>query len=143
MGLKGRSFGRKSSGKNPVPRDRMQRLTATPAPSVQPGRTYRTQPPQEAMLSAERIAQMTKKANNVRQPRQSVYREARVVYGTGYSRPGVVMDYSDGGLRMRFPTTESLPTLVHVKAPSVGIDGPARVVWHRGMEFGFSIIEQG
>ena len=141
MSVKGRSFGKKSSGRNPVPRDRMQRLLATPAPSVQSGRIYRTQTAAESPLSAERLATLTKKANRVRQTRHSVYREGRVVYGSGYSRSGVIMDYSESGLRMRFPTHESLPTIVHVKAASVGIDGPARVVWHKGMEFGFHLVK--
>ncbi|MEZ5947200.1 MAG: PilZ domain-containing protein [Hyphomonas sp.] len=75
-----------------------------------------------------------------RSARAMVYREAFVVYDSGYRRKGVVLDYSPTGVRLRFPTNERLPEEVHLHAGAVGLDGPARVVWQENSEAGLALI---
>ena len=88
-----------------------------------------------------RVAQMV--APHVDKPRPvraMVYREANVTYDTGYKRRGIVLDYSDTGVRLRFPTNEILPENVRLNANSIGLEGMARVVWQKGSEAGFRIL---
>ena len=68
------------------------------------------------------------------------YREASVVYESGYARKGIVLDYSNTGVRLRFPTNEHLPSQVILHARAVNVEGPARVVWQEGSEVGLSLI---
>nr|WP_321360860.1 PilZ domain-containing protein [uncultured Hyphomonas sp.] len=77
--------------------------------------------------------------NKSRAKRAKVYREASVSFDSGYSRKGIVLDYSANGARLRFPTNESLPPTVYLNARAVGLEGPARVVWQHGSEAGFSL----
>lgn len=72
--------------------------------------------------------------------RSHVYREATITLDSGYSRKGIVLDYTDTGLRIRFPTNESLPRTLNVNARSVGISGRAQIVWQKGPEIGLKLI---
>ncbi|ABI78305.1 hypothetical protein HNE_3063 [Hyphomonas neptunium ATCC 15444] len=72
--------------------------------------------------------------------RAQVYREATITLESGYSRKGIVLDYTDTGLRIRFPTNESLPRYLTVNARSVGISGRAQVVWQKGSEIGLKLV---
>ncbi|PKP82083.1 MAG: hypothetical protein CVT79_07260 [Alphaproteobacteria bacterium HGW-Alphaproteobacteria-18] len=72
--------------------------------------------------------------------RAQVYREAIVTLDSGYSRKGIVLDYTDAGLRIRFPTNESLPRILTVNARAVGLSGRAQVVWQKGSEIGLKLI---
>ncbi len=71
--------------------------------------------------------------------RASVYREASVTYESGYRRKGVVMDFTETGLRIRFPTNERLPPVVTLHASSVGLKGVADVVWQNNSEAGLRL----
>jgi hypothetical protein len=71
--------------------------------------------------------------------RAAVYREASVTYESGYRRKGVVMDFTDNGLRIRFPTNEALPPVVNVHARAVGLEGEADVVWQNNSEAGLRL----
>ncbi len=71
--------------------------------------------------------------------RAAVYREASVTYESGYRRKGVVMDFTETGLRIRFPTNERLPPVVTVHARSVGLEGEADVVWQNNSEAGLRL----
>lgn len=71
--------------------------------------------------------------------RAAVYREAYVTYESGYRRKGVVMDFTENGLRIRFPTNERLPEVVTIHARSVGIEGEADVVWQKNTEAGLRL----
>ncbi len=73
--------------------------------------------------------------------RAMVYREAFVVYDSGYRRKGIVLDYSNTGVRLRFPTNERLPEEVYLNARAVGLEGRARIVWQENSEAGLTIIE--
>ncbi|MFN3314312.1 MAG: hypothetical protein ACK46Q_12715 [Hyphomonas sp.] len=75
-----------------------------------------------------------------RQVRSQVYREASVVYESGYTRKGIVLDYSDRGVRLRFSTNEGLPRLLMLNARSVGVQGRAEVVWQKGSEVGLKLL---
>lgn len=75
-----------------------------------------------------------------RAARSMVYREAIVMYDSGYRRKGIVLDYSERGVRVRFPTVERLPEEVTLQADAVGLHGPARVVWQEGSEVGLTLI---
>lgn len=72
--------------------------------------------------------------------RAQVYREATVTLESGYARKGIVLDYSDSGLRIRFPTNEAMPRFLTVNARSVGIAGLAQVVWQKDSEVGLKLI---
>lgn len=72
--------------------------------------------------------------------RSMVYREASVVYESGYVRKGIVLDYSDRGVRLRFSTNEALPRLLTLNARAVGVQGMAEVVWQKGSEVGLKLL---
>jgi hypothetical protein len=72
--------------------------------------------------------------------RGTVYREASVVYESGYTRKGIVLDFTAGGVRLRFPTNEILPSEVYVRAGAVNVKGPARVIWQEGSEVGLTLV---
>lgn len=87
-----------------------------------------------------RVEQVTTaEADAPRPVRGMAYREAYVLYESGYRRKGVVLDYSDNGVRVRFPTNERLPTEVLLNAKAVGLEGYARVVWQEGSEVGLTL----
>ncbi len=71
--------------------------------------------------------------------RSQVYREAFVMYESGYRRKGVVMDVTDTGLRIRFPTNERLPATVMLNARAVSLEGEADVVWQKNTEAGLRL----
>jgi hypothetical protein len=75
-----------------------------------------------------------------RSPRELVYREAFVTYDSGYKRKGIVLDHSEAGVRVRFPTNERLPENVILNAKSVNLHGPAKVVWQNGSEVGLTMV---
>ena len=89
--------------------------------------------------SATPIATRPSSQNLTRQERAKVYREVAVAYESGYRRKGVVLDYTTSGVRIRFPTNESLPQTVYLYARAVGLEGPARVVWQHGSEAGLAM----
>lgn len=76
-----------------------------------------------------------------RQVRAMVYREATVVYDSGYKRKGVVLDHTATGVRLRFPTNERLPEFVTLHARAVHLEGPAKVVWQSGSEVGLTLSQ--
>ena len=78
-------------------------------------------------------------ADSARPVRVHVYREAYITYKSGYRRKGVVMDFTDTDLRIRFPTNELLPPVVSVNARSVGMEGEADVVWQKNTEAGLRL----
>jgi hypothetical protein len=91
--------------------------------------------------AASRVEKMvTPTQDRPRPARSSVYREAYVVYDSGYKRRGIVLDYTDTGVRLRFPTNEGMPEHVTVNARGVGVQGRARVVWQKGSEAGFQLV---
>jgi len=71
--------------------------------------------------------------------RTQVYREGCITYESGYRRRGVVMDFTDAGLRMRFPTNELLPSVITVNARAVGLLGEADVIWQKDSEAGLRL----
>lgn len=94
-------------------------------------------------VDPSRIARATSPQKNddfARPVRAQVYREATILLESGYSRKGIVLDYSDTGLRIRFPTNEALPRFLTVSARAVGISGRAQVVWQKGSEVGLKLI---
>ncbi|KCZ45261.1 hypothetical protein [Hyphomonas sp. CY54-11-8] len=89
--------------------------------------------------SVTSIASRADHQNMSRAERAKVYREAAVAYDSGYRRKGIVLDYTSKGVRLRFPTNESLPPSVYLYAGAVGLEGPARVVWQQGSEAGLAL----
>jgi hypothetical protein len=77
--------------------------------------------------------------DSARPIRTHVYREAYVTCQSGYRRKGVVMDYNDTGLRIRFPTNEILPSVVTLTARTVGMEGESDVVWQKNSEAGLRL----
>jgi hypothetical protein len=98
-------------------------------------------PRKPAEISPERVEQVAAAPVDLGRPiRAPVYREAYVTYESGYRRKGVVMDVTESGLRIRFPTNEQLPPLVSVFARSVGLEGDAEVIWQKDSEAGLRMI---
>lgn len=94
-----------------------------------------------AAPAAERVDQVIAPEKDTPRPaRAMVYREVTIMYESGYKRKGVVLDYSDHGVRLRFSTVERLPDEVHLKADCVGLHGAARVVWQEGSEVGLTMV---
>lgn len=94
-----------------------------------------------SVASSSRIAQAVSTYHATPRPlRGTTYREASVVFESGYSLRCIVLDYTKTGVRLRFPTNEVLPPRIIVKAASVGINGPARVVWQHNSEVGLELI---
>lgn len=87
-----------------------------------------------------RVAEAQTGEDYARPVRAQVYREATVIMESGYSRKGIVLDYTDQGLRIRFPTNETMPRFLTVNARTVGISGRAQVVWQNGSEVGLKLI---
>lgn len=77
--------------------------------------------------------------DSARPIRAITYREAYIVYESGYRRKGVVMDHADNGVRLRFPTNERLPSTVMLHARAIGLEGPADVVWQKNSEAGLRL----
>lgn len=115
------------------------RLFGSKKPPVGPdaGRIERT-----LAQSALPPSSLPKSQNLARQQRAMVYREIAVSYNSGYRRSGIALDYSSSGVRIRFPTNERLPPEVFLHARSVGLEGPARVVWQENSEAGLALIPQ-
>ena len=90
--------------------------------------------------TATAIAARPNAPNLPRLHRAMVYREAYVIYESGYRRMGIVLDYSANGARLRFPTNERLPPEVILHAGAVGVEGRARVVWQHNSEAGLALI---
>jgi hypothetical protein len=97
------------------------RLFGTKKPDgPDPGRIQRT-----LQNSVTAIASRTDHQNMTRAERAKVYREAAVAYDSGYRRKGIVLDYTSKGVRLRFPTNESLPPrFISMLAPSALRDLP-------------------
>lgn len=94
-----------------------------------------------AAAPAKRVEQMVAPHRDMPRPaRAHVYREATVTYDSGYVRKGIVLDFSDTGVRLRFPTNERLPDNVTLNARAVGISGPARLIWQENSEAGLSLV---
>lgn len=94
-----------------------------------------------APVGAARVEQVTAPAEAKPRPaRAMVYREASVVFESGYSRKGIVLDYSDRGVRLRFQTNEGLPKFVTLNAKAVGLEGVAEVIWQKGSEAGLKLV---
>lgn len=62
------------------------------------------------------------------------------MFDSGYTRKGIVLDYSDHGVRLRFATNETLPRYVTLNARAVGLSGMAEVIWQKGPEAGLMVI---
>lgn len=77
--------------------------------------------------------------DSARPIRAIMYREAYIVYDSGYRRKGVVMDHADNGVRLRFPTNERLPSVVTLHARAIGLEGVADVVWQKNSEAGLRL----
>ena len=82
---------------------------------------------------------MNAEPDSARPIRAIIYREAYVVYESGYRRKGVVMDHADNGVRLRFPSNERLPPVVTLNARAIGLEGPADVVWQNNSEAGLRL----
>lgn len=93
-----------------------------------------------APIESARVDQVAAAVPDSARPvRVQAYREAYITYESGYRRKGVVMDFTDTGLRIRFPTNERLPATVAVTARSVGLEGNADVVWQKNSEAGLRL----
>lgn len=92
-------------------------------------------------VDVSRVDQVVQPEKDKPRPARSmVYREVIVMYDSGYRRKGIVLDFSDRGVRVRFPTVERLPETVTLAADAVGLHGPARVVWQEGSEVGLTLV---
>lgn len=81
------------------------------------------------------------KAYIPRETRENSYKEASVTFPSGYKLRGIVIDYSEGGVRMRFMNVEHLPEIVDLSIPSLNVHCQARVAWHDTIDYGLEFIE--
>ena len=81
------------------------------------------------------------KAYLPREERENVYKEASITFPTGYRCRGIVLDYSEGGVRMRFQNVEHLPDFVQIDIPALKIRTQARVAWRDTIDFGLEYLE--
>ena len=72
----------------------------------------------------------------LRADRENSFMEVQVVTGHGYKRQGVAIDVSSTGARLRFHTSESMPSPIRLKIPKIKMDCEAEVVWHKGVDVG-------
>ena len=80
------------------------------------------------------------KAYIPRSERESAYKEASITFPTGYKVRGIVMDHSDGGVRIRFMNVEHLPDFVQLDVPALKIHTQARVAWHDSIDYGLEFL---
>ena len=71
-----------------------------------------------------------------RAERLNSFMEVYVITEFGYKRQGVALDVSDSGARLRFHTSESMPSRIRLKIPKLKVDCLADVVWHKGVDVG-------
>ncbi len=96
---------------------------------------------QPAAPAHERIEHAVAPEHDTPRPlRGASYREASVTYESGYTRKGIVLDYTQTGVRVRFPTNEIMPPVVTINARAVNVSGPARVIWQHGSEVGLALL---
>lgn len=81
------------------------------------------------------------KAYIPREERENSYKEALITTNTGYKVRGIVLDHSEGGVRMRFKTIEALPEIVYISIPAFNIHTRARVAWQDTIDYGLEYIE--
>lgn len=81
------------------------------------------------------------KAYISRAERENAYKEAKVVSVTGYAVRGIVIDYSDTGVCMRFQNVEYLSEYVELIIPGLKVHTRARVVWHDRIDYGLEFCE--
>lgn len=81
------------------------------------------------------------KAYIPREQREHSYKEAQIKFPTGYVCRGIVVDYSEGGVRMRFQNIEYLPEFVHLSVPSLRLNCKVRVAWHDTIDYGLEFCE--
>jgi hypothetical protein len=91
-------------------------------------------------VEPKRLAQVVNaEPDSARPVRAMTYREAYVVYESGYRRKGIVLDFADNGVRLRFPSNERLPAVVTLNARAIGLEGVADVVWQKNSEAGLRL----
>ncbi|MFN7178534.1 hypothetical protein [Hyphomonas sp.] len=91
-------------------------------------------------VEPKRLAQVVNaEPDSARPVRAMTYREAYVVYESGYRRKGIVLDHADNGVRLRFPSNERLPAVVTLNARAIGLEGVADVVWQKNSEAGLRL----
>lgn len=92
-------------------------------------------------VDADRVKQTLEQETSPRATRSPVYREASVIYESGHKRRGIILDYNETGVRLRFPTRERLPDHLTLEAKALKMVGPVRVVWQDGMEAGLHLLK--
>lgn len=81
------------------------------------------------------------KAYIPRSERENAYKEAKITFPTGYTCRGIVIDMSDGGVRMRFMNIEHLPEYVDLHIPSMNLRSKVRVAWHDAIDYGLEFCD--
>lgn len=81
------------------------------------------------------------KAYIPRHERANTYKEAKITFPSGYSCRGIVVDMSEGGVRMRFQNNEHLPDYVDLNIPSLNIHTRVRVAWRDTIDYGLEFCE--
>ncbi len=81
------------------------------------------------------------KAYIQRDDRENSYKEASVTFPSGYTIRGIVVDHSEGGVRMRFQNMEALPEIVDLNVPALNIKTKARVAWNDTIDYGLEFLK--
>lgn len=70
--------------------------------------------------------------------RERSFSQCKMVGPTGELFEGIVVDHSKSGLRIRFQNHSRLPRYVRVRAPLLGVNRDAEVVWQDKSDAGLT-----
>lgn len=74
-------------------------------------------------------------------PREQVLLPALIVEANGRRRPCVILDRSEGGLRISLPTEEATPELFCILDLVTGMGREVEVAWRAGPQMGLRIMQ--
>ena len=77
---------------------------------------------------------------NRRGVRKGIWCVCTILTEGGAAREGIILDVSKTGVRIRFRTRGTLPTIVKIKASRIGLNRYARVVWQSTFDAGLEFI---
>lgn len=78
--------------------------------------------------------------NQRRGPRKDLWCVCSVETKGGEVREGVIVDISKTGARVRFRNRGTLPQVVRIKGPRIGLKRFARVVWQSTFDAGLEFV---
>ncbi|MEO0982736.1 MAG: PilZ domain-containing protein [Pseudomonadota bacterium] len=94
-----------------------------------------------SLLGAETARQPAPAPTRRSVERLSTYEVAWLKPETGDARRGVVLDFSERGVRMRFMAPVAVPDQVRINIPELSLDRPAEVIWRSREDIGLKFLD--